>query len=137
MAQRTEVSVEEHAKRQKEAAAAREAAETQADESLSINHPLVDTELTTAEHLGKIPGEPDKKRELKDVNLEVLPAPVSGQRTREAQEEGVEAAIEAAKERTAEEEEKVEAAKEAQEKEAKEPQTVKGKAPAAANHKKK
>jgi hypothetical protein len=98
MAQRTEISTEEHAKRQKAAAEARMTAEDAA------NHPMVDTQLTTADHQGKVPGEPHLK-----TTVNTTAAPPEGA-TAEEDEEKIQAAIEAAEERTAAEEEKAEKA---------------------------
>jgi hypothetical protein len=130
MAQRTEVNQEEHAKRQKAAAEQTEKALEAENLPETSTHPMVDTQLTTREHLGKIPGEPDKKQDISGVNLEIIPPPVATPQTvkdngkeaeaaaeqlrqkREAQEEGVESAIEAAKERTAETEEMEKASRE-------------------------
>jgi hypothetical protein len=92
MATRTEVSAEEHAKRQKAAAQITE-------ETAEASHPLVDTLLTTREHLGKIPEEPDRKNEVASVNL-----PARGEDM-----PGVKEAIARAEERTEDADEAAEA----------------------------
>jgi hypothetical protein len=89
MAQRTEVSPEEHAKRQKAAAEARITAEDAA------KHPMVDTQLTTVEHVGKVPNEPHAKN-----TVNTTAAAPEGADPAEEQER-IDAAIEAAEERTA------------------------------------
>jgi hypothetical protein len=62
MANRREMSDADHAKRQKEAATARENSEKGSIEDVQSG--FVNTQLTTAEHVGGHPNEPDKPKEL-------------------------------------------------------------------------
>jgi len=123
---KTQMSDADHAKRQKAAADA--TLKLQQSDGLppDTTHPLVNSQLTTREHVGKIPEEPHKPKDLSLVNLETNPPATeiapgavttvqdankaakasekATEATRSAQEKGVKEDIKAAEKTTAAEE---------------------------------